>query len=186
MHEYRRLQVRGRLPESIERGVVEISCIAFRQSTDHHSAETLVERFAQHFGGEPAVLQRHRREGSKAGFLAQFLLQAVVVEAAPGEALACGELVAEAVEPPAHELMVDAVPVHPGAPVGGIGELGRDRPRRLPAGELQAYPFAVAKELHPGKLRDIRVVALVEQLRDEVRMDVDDDVFHVSLGVMSC
>src|SRR5256885_17255333 len=80
-----------------------------------------VERLGQNLCGEPAVLQRHGGERREARFLAQCLLQAVVVEAAPGEAFARRQLVAEAVQPSADELVVDAVPVHPGAPVGKIG-----------------------------------------------------------------
>src|SRR5262249_39958542 len=111
--------------------------------------------------------------------LAQRLVEAVVVEAAPREPFARRQLVAEAVEPATDELVVDAVPVHPGAPIGEIGELGRDRPRRLAARELHAHAFFVPEELHAGKFRAGEVEAIVEQLRDVVRVDVDDEVFHV-------
>src|SRR5262249_56817622 len=59
-----------------------------------------------------------------------------------------------------------------------IGEVRRDRARGLAARELHADAFVVPQQLHLGKLLRVGVEAVIEQLRDEMRVDVDDDVLH--------
>jgi len=84
----------------------------------------------------------------------------------------------EAVEPAADQLMVDAVLVHPRAAVVKVRQPGHDRARGLGARKLHARPLVVAHELHAGELRGVRGVTLEQEPGGEVRMDVDDDVFH--------
>jgi len=70
--------------------------------------------------------------------------------------------------------MVDAVPVHPGAAFVQVRQLGRDRARGLAARELQALSLLAAQQLHARKFPRFRIEALVQQLRQIVRVDVDD------------
>jgi len=46
--------------------------------------------------------------------------------------------------------MIDAVPVHPGAPVGSIGELGEIGRVGSPPGNCMRIPLASRSSLTPG------------------------------------
>jgi len=74
----------------------------------------MLQCLAEHLRGEPPILQRHGGERREARLGAQRFLHAVVDGAAPGRAFDGWQLIAEAVEPAADQLMIDAVRVHPG------------------------------------------------------------------------
>src|SRR5262245_25409402 len=74
--------------------------------------------------------------------------------------------------------MIDAVLVHPGTAVGEIGELWRDRPRRLGARKLHPHALVVAHELDAGELCGLRIEPLVEALGNEMCVHVDDELVH--------
>src|SRR5471030_2054119 len=120
MQEYRSLQLGGRLPERIERRIVEHASQPLRQRADHDAAETCLDRLAEHFRRHLAVLQWNGGEGGETFFLGERLAHAVVDETAPRETRVRRQFVAEAVEPAADQLMVDAVPVHPVAALAEI------------------------------------------------------------------
>jgi len=62
MHEHRHLESRRLRPERLEIGIVEIAADAGDPGPDHRADVSLRDRARQLGGGEPAILQRHRRE----------------------------------------------------------------------------------------------------------------------------
>src|SRR5512140_424738 len=125
-----------------------------------------------------ASLQRHGRERREAALVTELLPHAVVQVTAPREALRGRQLVAEAVEPPADYLVIDAALVHSCLAVGKVGEPGHDRPGGLDAGKLDSDALVGFQEPDIRELRGIGVKALDQQFGGEVRVYVDDYAFH--------
>src|SRR5262245_12008105 len=169
---------RGARPERVERRVIEVSTLPLRQRTDHHAAEAALERLAQHFGRPGAILQRNRRERRKTPLRAERFPHAIVDEPAPAQTFLRHKLIAEAIQPTADELMVDAVSIHPCAPIIQIGELRRDGTSRFGAQKLQPNALLAAKEAYARKLFDVRIEPLHEEPRHIVRVHIDDQGFH--------
>ena len=113
MQEHCGLQLGRRFPERVELRVVEHTSQSLGQRTDHDSAKTGLKRLGQHFGRHVSVLQGHGGERRETRLAGESFAHAVVDETAPGQALLRRQLIAEAVEPAADQLMVDAVFVHP-------------------------------------------------------------------------
>src|SRR5207248_4994701 len=68
--------------------------------------------------------------------------------------------------------------IHPGAAVGDIGQLGRDRARCLGSRKLHAQGVALAQKLDAGKHGASRVETLEKTFRYEMRVDIDDELLH--------
>ena len=112
----KRCLARGRhLPERLQIGVVEHAGSALGLGADHRAVESGFERLFENLGGMLAALHRHGGERHQRRQRLDALDEVLVVEAAPIGALLGRQFVAEAVEPAADQLMVDAVLAHPGA-----------------------------------------------------------------------
>src|SRR5690606_17630742 len=92
------------------------------------------------------------------------------------------EFVAEAVEPAAEQLMIDAVAVHPAPSIGKIGELGRDGTRWCAAREREPRPPVGLQQLHAGESCSVLGESFPDEARKEVCVDVYDGFVH-SLSV---
>ena len=170
----RRAELGRRLPERIEVGIVEIAVPSLGLGADHGARKAGRDRLAQHLGGELARLQRHRRQGRETAIAVARAEQMLVEEPAPRRALVRRHLVAEAVEPAAANLDVDAVLAHPGMARLGVAQFRADRPGRRATGEGELVGVALVHQLDVGKLAGPGDQRVQHGLRRVVGVGVDD------------
>ena len=183
MDEERRAQFMGRLPEGLQRGIVQHAADALWLGADHGSGHARRMALAQHLRRAGAILQRHGGQRHEALFLLGEGLQMLIDEPRPGHALRARQFIAEHVEPAAGDLTVDLLLVHPLQASRHIAQGLGHGARGLAAREGEAEAArAIFHQLQGGEGGRVGADRLDEAGRADMGVAIDDHV-GLTLGL---